>query len=115
MRVVLASLQQALGDPEEAIVQLRAACRLAPEEPLPHYHLGTLLAERGEPGARAALERYLELAPDAPHAEEARALLSRLTAPQEERPSTEPPVGPVEERPSTESLGGPVPLSENAR
>ncbi len=81
MRVVLATILEAQGEPERAIDQLRRALRTAPDAPLPHFLLGTLLA-RGDrtdrlEEARAALQRYLALAPDGRHAGEVREWLRK--------------------------------------
>ncbi len=114
MRVVLASLQHALGEPEEAIALLHAACRLAPNEPLPHYHLGSLLAEMGRPGAREAFSRYLELAPQAAHAEEAREWLAQLSPSEDERHSG-PAASSSPGRPPARSTPDPQPLEQEQR
>jgi tetratricopeptide (TPR) repeat protein len=52
---------------DEAESHLRRAIQLRPDNPIPHFNLGTLLAVRTRYGqAEAALRRYLELRPESP-------------------------------------------------
>jgi regulator of sirC expression with transglutaminase-like and TPR domain len=59
--------------------ELEAAVRLDPRHAYAHYHLG-LAYNKQDKTDRAILhlERFLDLAPDAPEAPQVRALLSRL-------------------------------------
>ncbi len=61
----LADLERALGRDEEAVVWLRKAVALAPEEALTRYALGLALHRIGETeGALSQLERAARAAPD---------------------------------------------------
>jgi Flp pilus assembly protein TadD len=52
---------------DEAEAHLRRAIELRPDNPIPHFNLGTLLSVRTRYGeAEAALRKYLELLPDSP-------------------------------------------------
>ena len=52
---------------DEAEAHLRRAIELRPDNPIPHFNLGTLLSVRTRYGeAEAAFRKYLELLPDSP-------------------------------------------------
>jgi tetratricopeptide (TPR) repeat protein len=82
LRVVVASIHEALGDFHEAQLNLERVVASKPGEALAHYKLALLyhrqtpLPERAGPHLRA----YLELAPEGPHAAEARELEAELAA-----------------------------------
>lgn len=79
LRMLVASIHLGLGHDEQAGEQLERVIRDAPEEaPQAHYLLGVLHRDRLEDveGARAHFRRYLALAPEGDHREEARAALS---------------------------------------
>jgi tetratricopeptide (TPR) repeat protein len=59
----------------EAFAMLEQACRLDPSLAAPHYALGNLLMPQNPAAARAHLERFLQLQPQGPEADRARALL----------------------------------------
>lgn len=77
LRLVVASIHEALGDFERAQIELESIVADEPVRPLPHYRLATLYRERSTAGWRAQphLEAYLELAPNGPHAAEVGAAL----------------------------------------
>jgi len=71
----------ARGDTRRALVAAARIVTLSPKEAWAVRDRGVLQAQLGAPlGARADLERYLELAPDAPDAQAIRQLLGRLLA-----------------------------------
>jgi tetratricopeptide (TPR) repeat protein len=74
---VLALLESALGDHDAALEHLRSAVRDAPEHAGAHYQLAAQLEQRngGDAEILHHWREYLRLAPDGPHAEEARAAL----------------------------------------
>jgi tetratricopeptide (TPR) repeat protein len=74
---ILALLESALGDHDAALDHLRNAVRTAPEHAGAHYQLAAQLERRngGEAEILHHWREYLRLAPDGPHAEEARAAL----------------------------------------
>ena len=82
LRLVVASIHEALGDVEHAQSALESIVSDAPEWALPQYRLGMLYRARFSAGDRARrhLERYLELAPEGPHAAEVRTVLKRKQA-----------------------------------
>lgn len=77
LRLVVASIHEALGDVARAEEELRRIVRSEPERPLPHYRLAMLYQDRegDEARARAHLEAYLRLSPRGPHAAEAKSLI----------------------------------------
>jgi Flp pilus assembly protein TadD len=80
LRQLLATIQMGLGNSAGARISLEHVTAEAPDEPTPHYMLGVLLRDslRDETGMRAAFQRYLALAPDGPHAAEAREALGLI-------------------------------------
>jgi protein O-mannosyl-transferase len=63
----ITSAELGLARLDEAEVHLRRAIELRPDNPIPHYNLGTLLAVRTRHAeAEAALKKYLELLPSSP-------------------------------------------------
>lgn len=78
LRLVVASIYEALGDQERAEQELRRLVRAEPQRPLPHYRLGMLYRAQAIEldRARVHLQAYLRLSPGGPHAAEARAALS---------------------------------------
>lgn len=60
----LGAASTAAGDLDLAIDSFRRVTVLTPDDPLGWRNLGLLLADRGDPAARAALERALLLDPD---------------------------------------------------
>jgi len=83
LRLLLASIQTGLGNSAAARLSLEHVVAEAPDEPLPHYMLGVLLRDalRDETGMRTEFERYLALAPDGQHSNEAREALGLLVGP----------------------------------
>lgn len=75
LRYLVASLHLGLNHPEVARDELLRVVAQAPNEPQPHYLLAVTLADElhDADGARVHFARYVELAPDGAHAEEARA------------------------------------------
>lgn len=62
-----------------AVEEFESAIRLAPQWPEPHYQLGLAREKQGQYAqAVAALNRYLELAPNATNAGEVRSLIYKL-------------------------------------
>ena len=81
-RFNLANLILEEGDLELAVAELRRVLQVAPEFADAHFNLAVALERLGgRAQARAHLERYLKLEPEpaAPWAEQARALIARLT------------------------------------
>jgi tetratricopeptide (TPR) repeat protein len=79
MRYVLGTLYQGIGDARSAREQLEAVVGKSPEQPDPHYALGILLRDDVSDlvAADDQFREYLRLAPNGPHADEARASLMR--------------------------------------
>lgn len=77
LRLVVASLHEALGDSARAKSELEQIVRAEPDWALPHYRLAMLYRVTGDDRARsdAELEQYLALAPDGRHAAEAQSVL----------------------------------------
>ena len=64
---------------DEAAVSLKEARRLAPEDPMKHYMLGVVLADRGETEeAEFSLKEALRLNPTFDRAESARRLVAGM-------------------------------------
>jgi tetratricopeptide (TPR) repeat protein len=82
LRLIVASIYEALGELEEAQSELERLVRAVPQSPLPHYWLALLYQgrEAQQHRARGHLETYLALTPQGPHAEEARAVLDEGVA-----------------------------------
>lgn len=81
LRLVVATLHEALGDASRAELELEHVVAHAPGIALPHYRLAMLYRNRTSDQARAKahLEEYLRLTPNGRHAVEARAALSEVT------------------------------------
>ena len=79
LRLVVASLHEALGEISKAREELEDVLLAEPNRGFAHYKLGVLSAVgAGLTGdARRHLERYLELEPSGSHSAEVRALLER--------------------------------------
>ena len=74
-----ATLSRRLSRLGEAQQQIERAATLAPRDPLVGLEAGVIAALSGrEADARASFESVLEVAPDSPHAEQARAYLAQL-------------------------------------
>jgi Tfp pilus assembly protein PilF len=80
LRQLVASIHLALGQLTLAERELAQVLRMDEARPEAHYLLAVVLERRGAPERLTALARYLELAPDGPHAEEARAALEAHAA-----------------------------------
>ena len=83
LRMLVASIHMGLENHEQARDQLTRVIETAPEEPpQAHYFLGVLYRDSLADNERAAehFRRYLALAPDGEHREEAAAGLPRETA-----------------------------------
>lgn len=78
LRMLVASIHLGLHHDEEAREQLERVVEDAPEEPHAHYLLGVLHRDRlsDMDRARAHFRRYLALAPEGTHRDEARSALS---------------------------------------
>ncbi len=72
LRFVVGCIYDALDNPDRAKTELERVVGDAPQEPLPHYRLAILYAERFQDFEVATrhFERYLELEPHGAHAEE---------------------------------------------
>ena len=67
------------GEYEQAIKEFQEAVRLAPTWPAPYYNLGLVQEKAGKfREAVASLNRYLQLAPNAPDADTVRTLVYKL-------------------------------------
>ena len=76
LRLVVASICEALGDLARAESELEHIVRAEPDWALPHYRLAMLYRDvHDRARSNAQLEEYLELAPDGPHAAEAESVL----------------------------------------
>ncbi len=88
LRLVTASIHDALGDPGSALGDLEWVAAQRPQDPFVHYRLGLLYRERLDDhvSCRHHFEHYLRLAPAGPHSAEVRAELEAglmmLTGPQ---------------------------------
>jgi predicted Zn-dependent protease len=102
LRLLVATIHMGLGDAGRAHEQLVQVARDRPDEPSVHYMLGVLSRDelRDSGASREAFQRYLELEPRGPHAEEARAALVRAQADGAPRPARMP--SHASERPPTE-------------
>ena len=83
VRLLLASLYQAVEDHAQEVRQYRAVVQLEPARASAHYALATALVEEGHDraGADDHFRRYLELAPSGPYAERAQAALLKEVMP----------------------------------
>lgn len=81
LRFLVAAIYLGLGRHAEARSELETVIRMRPLLPEPRYVLGSVLARRlAEPRSAAThFERYLELAPEGPHAPEVRSWLLEHT------------------------------------
>jgi tetratricopeptide (TPR) repeat protein len=79
MRYVLGTLYQGIGDARSAREHLEAVVGKSPDQPEPHYALAILLRDDVSDlvAADDQFKEYLRLAPNGPHADEARALLMK--------------------------------------
>lgn len=82
LRLVVASIYEALGDVTRAQSELERIVRDAPERPLPHYRLAMLYRskEADRERTKAHLEGYLRLNPHGVHASEARSILAEFSS-----------------------------------
>ena len=82
LRLVVASIYEALGDVARARSELERIVRGEPERPLPHYRLAMLYRSRDadRERAKAHLEDYLRLNPQGLHAPEVRSALTEVSA-----------------------------------
>ncbi len=80
LRLVVASIHEALGDFPEAQLNLEDVVASKPRDALARYRLALLYLHRTRLPDRALphLTAYLELAPDGPHAAEVRGLVAEL-------------------------------------
>lgn len=80
LRLVVATLHLALSNNGRAQSELEHVIRDVPEQPTPHYLLAVLHrdANANHADARPHFARYLELAPEGEHAEEARSALEDI-------------------------------------
>lgn len=100
LRMLVASIHMGLAQPQRARDELDRVLRDAPEEPaMAHYFLGVLLRDELDDleRARTHFRRYLALAPEGDHREEALAAL-----PDEERDL------PVRIQSGSDNEGGPI-------
>ncbi len=82
VRLVVASIHEALGELARAREELREVLRTDPARALAHYRIGMLYRQSTstEQVAREHLREYLELEPDGAHSAEVRAALERPTS-----------------------------------
>lgn len=80
LRLIVATIHEALGDVERAQAELERIVGAAPAMPLPHYRLAMLYRSRraDQDRAKVHLEEYLRLTPKGPHAAEVRSALSEV-------------------------------------
>ena len=93
LRLVVASIHLAVGSVDRARDELTRVVSDAPAEPTGHYMLAVLLRDEngGAQDAATHFQRYLELAPHGPHADEARSSILRLAvATQSTAPTIDP-------------------------
>lgn len=81
LRLVVATIHEALGDLTRAQSELERIVRAEPSMPLPHYRLAMLYRDRwtDQERARGHFHEYLRLTPEGPHAAEVRSALSEVT------------------------------------
>jgi tetratricopeptide (TPR) repeat protein len=89
LRLVVASIHEALGDLSSAQLELESIVDTEPNRALPHYRLAMLYRRLPESAERAVphLRAYLALRPNGTHAAEVRGALNR--APAGARPSSD--------------------------
>jgi tetratricopeptide (TPR) repeat protein len=77
LRVVMATIEAAMGEKSKAIDSLREVIRRSPDDAMAHYALGTILRDDVHDAVAADLEfrAYLRVAPSGAHAAEAEASL----------------------------------------
>lgn len=82
LRLVVASIYEALGDVARARSELERIVKGEPERALPHYRLAMLYRSRDadRERAKAHLEEYLRLNPQGRHAPEVRSVLTEVCA-----------------------------------
>lgn len=80
LRLIVASIHEALGDTERARMELERVVRAAPQNPLPHYRLAMLYrdSEVDQDRVKEHLAEYIKLTPQGPHAAEARSVLKEV-------------------------------------
>lgn len=80
LRLVVASIYEAIGDLGRAESELKQIVRADPGRALPHYRLAMLYRTREDDRGRskAHLEEYLKLNPRGPHAPEAQSVLDEI-------------------------------------
>lgn len=83
LRLVVATVQMAIGDPESARREFVRVTEDAPTHPAAHYMLAVLERDVRHDPAAAALhfQRYIEVDPEGEHVEEARSALAHPAAP----------------------------------
>jgi hypothetical protein len=88
---VVGSLYLSLEEPVKARRHLETVIDQKPDEPEAHYLMGLLMRDEvGDPNAaRRHFARYLELAPEGPHHEQAAHALSTLRIPVRHDPSVQ--------------------------
>ncbi len=104
LRLVVATMHLALNNRGRAQAELERIVREEPEQPTPYYLLAVLHrdAHANHADARPYFARYLELAPEGEHAEEARSALQDIEITRD--PESEPGAAePTEESPDSES------------
>lgn len=81
LRLVVASIYEAIGDLARAESELEHIVKVAPDRALPHYRLAMLYRTREDDRGRtrAHLEQYLKLTPRGPHAAEAHSVLNEVS------------------------------------
>ncbi len=91
LRLVVGSLYLSLDEPVKARRHLETVLRQKPDEPEAHYLMGLLMRDEvGDPtAAHRHFERYLELAPEGEHHEEAAHALATLRIPVRHDPNVE--------------------------
>lgn len=77
LRLVVASIHEALGDLDQAESELERIIRAEPDKPLPHYRLAMLHRtwKHDNESSREHFEAYLKLSPEGRHAAEVSSLL----------------------------------------
>ncbi len=83
LRLVVASLYSAIGQPAKAREHYQTVLATAPDDATAHYALGVLLRDEFDDrvGADEHFRAYLRLEPDGPHVEEAKASLLKIVQP----------------------------------
>lgn len=83
LRLIVASIHEALGDFDRARLELQHIVSDRPESPLPHYRLAMIYSRQASEMQRAAahFEAYLALDPEGQHAAEVETLLAHPRRP----------------------------------